>query len=82
MPRFDYHSVLDHRIDNQIIKKEDLRFYEQETAEDFAATEYQTDFIPRSVVRLLSGMHIVLENPSHIPHPNEVFYINSMPGEG
>lgn len=82
MPRFDYHSIFDHRIDNQIIAKEDLRFLKQETAEEFATAEYQTDFIPRSVVRMLSGMHIVLENPTHISHPNEVFYINSMPGEG
>lgn len=84
MPRFDYHSNIDHRLDNQIIEKRDLRFHEQDTAEDFAITEYQTDVIPRSVLRETPDVDLfqVLENPNHDPNPNEVFYINSMPGEG
>lgn len=82
MPRFSQCHVFDHRIDNQIIHKEDLRFSEQDSAEDFAAAEYKTDAIPRSVVRGVSGLHMVLESPDtrgpdYIPHPNEVFYINS-----
>jgi hypothetical protein len=82
MPRFDHHHPFDHRLDNQIVKKEDLRFHEQETAEDFATTQYLADFVPRSVIRGVSGLHLVLENPEHVSHPNEVFYINSMPCEG
>lgn len=86
MLRFNY-SVFDHRIDNQIVKKEDLRFYEQDTAEDFAIAQYGMDFIPRSVVRGVAGRMMILESPEpreegYIPHPNEVFYINSTPGEG
>lgn len=82
MPRFDYHSVLDHRIDNQIVKKEDLRFHDQETAEDFATTQYMTDFIPRSVIIGTTGLHLVLESPEtrgdgYMPHPKEVFFIDS-----
>lgn len=78
MPRFD--SI--HVLDNQVVKKEDVRFESQEIAEEFATTQYNTDYIPRSVIRLLSGLHLVLENPDHEVHPNEVFYINSTPGEG
>lgn len=82
MPRFNHHAVFDHRIDNQIVKKEDLRFHSQDTAEEFATSQYLTDFIPRSVIVGISGLLWVLENPEHVPHPNEVFYINSTPGEG
>ena len=85
MPRFshlDPSSHLDHRLDNQIVKKEDLRFHEQDTAEDFATSQYMLDYIPRSVVRGISGLHMVLESPEprgpeYVPHPNEVFYIAS-----
>lgn len=87
MPRFDHHLPLDHRLDNQITKKEDLRFHSRELAEEFATTEYLTDFIPRSVITGVTGLHIVLEcphprNEGYVPHPREVFYINSTPGEG
>lgn len=88
MPRFDYHApTLNHLLDNQIMEKRDLRFQEQDVAEQFATTQYLTDFIPRSVVRGVSGMHLVLESPGpraadYEPHPNEVFYINSIPAEG
>ncbi len=86
MPRFDYHYMLDHRIDNQIVEKKDLRFHEQDTAEEFATAQYLTDFIPRSVILGLSGMYMVLECPTRTPetapHPQEVFYINSAPVEG
>jgi hypothetical protein len=82
MPRFDHHVAFDHRIDNQIIKKEDLRFHDPDTAEEFATSQYLTDFIPRSVILGATGLHMVLENPEHIPHPSEVFYIDSTPGEG
>jgi hypothetical protein len=82
MPRFDYHSSIDHLMDNQIIQKKDLRFHTQEVAEEFAISQYLTDFIPRSVIRGVSGLHLIIENPTHQPHPNEVFYINSTPGEG
>lgn len=82
MPKFDYHALFDHRMDNKVIKKEDLRFHAQDTAEDFATAQYSADFVPRSVILLASGTHIVLENPDHISHPNEVFYINSSPAEG
>lgn len=82
MPRFNHQSAFDHRIDNQIVKKEDLRFHEKDTAEEFATSQYLMDFIPRSVILGVSGLHLVLENPDHVPHPNEVFYINSTPGEG
>lgn len=78
---------MDHRIDNQIVKKEDLRFHEQDTAEEFATSQYLADFVPRSVVTGATGLHMVLEspeprNPGYVPHPSEVFYINSTPGEG
>ena len=84
MPRF---SHLDHRLDNQVVKKEDLRFHEQATAEEFATTQYLIDFIPRSVITGVSGLHMVVESPhprneEYVPHPREVFYINSTPGEG
>ena len=82
MPRFSHCSGMDHRIDNQIVKKEDLRFHEQDTAEEFATSQYLADFVPRSVILGVSGLHMVIENPEHAPHPNEVFYINSTPGEG
>lgn len=82
MPRFDHHSVFDHRVDNQIVKKEDLRFHSQEVAEEFATAQYFFDFIPRSVIVGVSGLHLVLENPEHVEHPKEVFYISSAPGEG
>lgn len=82
MPRFDVLSVIDHRLDNRIIDKKDLRFTEQETAEDFATAQYKADFIPRSVIKGLSGLHLVFENPEHTFHPHEVFFINSMPEEG
>jgi hypothetical protein len=85
MPRFS--SQFDHRLDNQITRKEDLRFHEQETAEDFATAQYCIDFIPRSVILGATGKLMVLESPEprlegYIPHPDEVFYINSTPGEG
>lgn len=82
MPRFDHHSIFDHRVDNQIVKKEDLRFHSQDVAEDFATAQYLTDAIPRSVILGATGLHLVLENPAHVDHPNEVFYINSAPVEG
>lgn len=86
MPRFSQYSTFDHRIDNQVIKKEDLRFHDQGTAEEFATAQYSADSIPRSVILGLSGLHIVLESPyprglDYTPHPREVFYINSMNGE-
>lgn len=84
MPRF---SHLDHRLDNQVVRKEDLRFHEQDTAEEFATAQYHLDSIPRSVIVGLSGLHFVIESPTprnegYTPHPREVFYINSTPGEG
>lgn len=87
MPRFDYHDGLDHRLDNQIVKKEDLRFHNPDTAEEFAIAQYMRDFIPRSVIKGATGLHLVLESPMERrpeddPHPHEVFYINSAPGEG
>lgn len=82
MPKFDYHASFDHRIDNQIVAVEDLRFHSQETAEEMATAQYKVDFIPRSVILGVTGSHMILENPEHFPHPNEVFYIESMPGEG
>lgn len=81
MPRF-HEGVFDHRLDNQITRKEDLRFVDQETAEDFATSQYLTDFIPRSVILGAMGKLRVLENPTHVEHPQEVFYINSTPCEG
>jgi len=81
MPRF-HHGVADHRLDNQVGLKRDLRFTEQEAAEDFATTQYLSDFIPRSVVKGATGLHLVLENPTHEEHPNEVFFINSTSCEG
>lgn len=81
MPRF-HHGGFDHRLDSQIMQKRDLRFTDQETAEDFATTQYMTDFIPRSVVKGLSGSLIVVENPEHIEHPHEIFHINSTLCEG
>lgn len=84
MPRFNCHSILDHRLDNQVTEKKDLRFHQQDTAEDFATMEYQTDVIPRSVLREAPGLDLfmIVENPEHVQNPNEVFFINSMPGEG
>jgi len=88
MPKlFDYHHPFDHRLDNQIVKKEDLRFHSAETAADFATSEYMTDFIPRSVIQGFSGLHMIIECPhprprGYVPHPRETFYINSVPGEG
>lgn len=79
MPRF---SHLDHRLDNQIVKREDLRFHEQDTAEEFATSQYLVDFVPRSVILGATGLHMVIENPEHTPHPKEVFFINSSIGEG
>lgn len=87
MPRFNEYSAFDHRFDNQITKKEDLRFHDQTTAEEFATAEYAVDSVPRSVIRGLSGLHLVLESPEpreegYTPHPSEVFYINSNSCEG
>lgn len=81
MSRFNEAFMFDHRFDNQVVKKEDLRFPEQDTAEDFATAQFKSDSIPRSVIRGASGLHLVLENPTHEVHPHEVFYINSIPGE-
>lgn len=81
MPRFSP-TFFDHRMDNAVINKEDLRFHDPETAEEFAETQYLTDFIPRSVIKGASGLHLVLENPTHEHHPNEVAFINSNVCEG
>lgn len=81
MPRFSQYAF-DHRIDNQIIEREALRFDDQEAAEDFATVQYLADAIPRSVILGVSGLYFILENTSHEVHPNEVFYINSIPGDG
>lgn len=82
MPRFDHHSIFDHRLDDRIVQKEYLRFSEQDTAEDFAIAQYRTDFIPRSVVKGFTGLHMILENHHNIRHPHEVFYVDSVPEEG
>ncbi len=85
MPRFNQVSVLDHTLDNEVRAKKDLRFSEQETAEEFATTQYQTDFIPRSVVpdeESEGQVFMILENPTEVGRAREVFHINSMPGEG
>jgi methyl coenzyme M reductase alpha subunit len=87
MPLFSQYTAFDHRIDNQIIKKEDLRFHDEGSAAEFATTQYLSDFIPRSVIVGMTGLHMVVESPhprleGYIPHPREVFYINSTPGEG
>lgn len=87
MPRFNAAMVLDHRLDNQIVKKEDLRFSEQNTAEDYATSEFDIDRIPRSVIQKLDGLFMVLEAPNErkegfIPPPSEVFYISSNQAEG
>lgn len=82
MPRF-HHPAFDHRADNAVVNKADLRFVDKEVAEEFAIAQYMTDFIPRSVILgSISSSFLVLENPEHVPHPNEVFYIDSTPGEG
>lgn len=80
-------TALDHRLDSQIVKKEDLRFHDKETAEEFATAQYQIDAVPRSVILGASGLHFVLECPTprnsdYVAHPREVFYINSTPCEG
>jgi hypothetical protein len=64
------------------MEKKDLRFHVQDAAEEFATAQYLTDFIPRSVIVGVSGLHMVIENAEHILHPREVFYIDSTPGEG
>jgi hypothetical protein len=81
MPRF-HQGSLDHRLDNQIGLKRDLRFTEQSTAEDYATSLYLSDSVPRSVIEGTMGGFVVLENPQKVFHPHEVFYINSTPCEG
>lgn len=81
MPRF-YEGSMDHRLDNQVSLKQDLRFSDQQAAEDFAIAQYRADAIPRSVIRGAGGGHFVLEDPSRQGHPHEVFHINSTPCEG
>lgn len=81
VPRFNQCITFDHRLDNQVTRKDDLRFPEQDSAEEFATAQYLTDYVPRSVIRGLTGLYMVLESPSprglgYAPHPNEVFYIN------
>jgi hypothetical protein len=86
MPRFHHSFLLDHTADNAIIEKKDIRFEKEEVAIDFATTQYLTDFIPRSVIQGATGLFMILECPHRTEgtpaHPREVFYINSMPGEG
>lgn len=84
MPRF---SHLDHRLDNQIVNKKDLRFQSQDAAEEFATSQYLTDFIPRSVIEEVPGLFMIEECPGRVSgygimSPKEVFYIDYSVGEG
>lgn len=78
MPKFD------HRFDNQVQRKEDIRFApdDQVTAEDYAVAQYQMYCVPQSVVRLADGMLQVMETEflQNLPGTVEqIFYVNSLP---
>jgi len=80
MPKFD------HRFDNFVQKKEDLRFTQedQEIAEDYAISQYQMYYQPQSVVRLADGMLQVIETEflRNLPGTVEqVFHVDSLPSD-
>lgn len=72
----------DHSLDNYVGRKEDLRFVEQQDAEDFATAQYQGYCIPHAVVPDEAGMFQVKEVMGVPTDESAVFFINSMPGEG
>jgi hypothetical protein len=92
MPKFD------HRFDNQVQNKKDLRFTTQEDAEDYAVGQYSMYFSPQVVYMTASELYAVREEgdeeaeqfctSGELPGPGgqdlwfEVARINSMPGEG
>jgi hypothetical protein len=81
----DHAPAFDHRLDNYIGEKKDLRFARQEDAEVFATCQYMAYGMPHSVLLRSDDMYMVVEdiNPQ-IPGSDHtvVFHINSMPGEG
>jgi hypothetical protein len=85
MPKFD------HRFDNQVQNKKDLRFTTQEDAEDYAIGQYSMYCVPQIVYNTAWELYVVREEGDEEAENNcsyeqdpwiEVARINSMPGEG
>lgn len=86
--------MIDPRFDHAVFPRRELRFTRAEAAEDFARAEYEHDAIPRAVHRLPDSLHAIIELPIGAKQRDvareiiqlaggcEVFYIESMPGEG
>lgn len=78
MPKFD------HRFDNFVQRKEDVRFTpeEQQVAEDYAISQYNMYCVPQSVVRLADGLLQVIETEflRNLPGTVEqIFHVDSLP---
>lgn len=77
MPKFD------HRFDNAVTKKEDVRFTEQEEAEDYAVAQYNMYFQPQAVlVEKDTGMLYVKEFMLGYCPSEATFIIYQSFGEG